>query len=126
MNGRDWLLLLVRTSGFALVTAIGGWLTIPVTAAIWSALPTNERHREVKIALAAAACWALMLLWGARQGDTGRLLDVLGGTLQVPPASLVALTLALPALLAWSASEIATFASLHARGILARRGAPPA
>lgn len=107
MSARDWILLVVRTTGFALVTATGGWLTVPLTAAVWSALPTAERHRELRLALAAALSWALLLLWNARQGDMSRLLAVLGGTLQVPPASLVVLTLAIPALLAWSASVVA-------------------
>ena len=111
MSARDWILLVVRAAGFALVTATGGWLTIPLTAAVWSALPTAERHREIRLALAAVVSWTLLLLWSARQGDTGRLLAVLGGTLQVPPASLIVLTLAIPALLAWSASVVA-----HAMG----------
>lgn len=123
MTGRDWTLLIVRTTGFALVTATGGWLTIPLTAAVWSALPTGERHREVKLALAAVLSWGFLLLLGAREGDTPRLLAVLGGTLQVPPVSLIVLTLALPALLAWSASVIATFGSRLAVRVAARRSA---
>jgi hypothetical protein len=123
MKARDWILLVVRATGFALVTATGGWLTIPLTAAVWSALPTGERHRELKLALAAVVSWALLLAWDARQGDSGRLLDVLGGTLQVPPASLIVLTLALPALLAWSASVIADAIGRLASRFAARRSA---
>jgi hypothetical protein len=121
MNARDWILLLVRAGGFTLVMALGGWLTIPVTAAVWSSLPTLERHREVKIALAAVVCWASLLLWNAQQGDMHRLLAVLGGTLQVAPVSLIVLTLALPALLAWSASVIASFISRLVLQVVARR-----
>ena len=54
-----------------------------------------------------------------------RLLAVLSGTLQVPPVSLFVLTLALPALLAWSASVIATLASRFAISLAARRVKPP-
>jgi hypothetical protein len=121
MNARDWILLVVRTGGFALVMALGGWLTIPVTAAVWSSLPTLERHRELKIALAAVVCWASLLLWNAQQGDVHRLLAVLGGTLQVAPVSLIVLTLALPALLAWSASVLASLVSGLVMRVMARR-----
>lgn len=123
MTARDWTLLIVRATGFALVTATGGWLTIPLTAAVWSALPTGERHREAKLALAAVLSWALLLLLSAREGDTRRLLAVLAGTLQVPAVSLIVLTLALPALLAWSASVIAGLASRYVTRIAARRAA---
>ena len=125
MIARDWILLVVRATGFALVTATGGWLTVPVTAAVWSALPTAERHREIKLALAAVLSWALLLLWNARQGDTSRLLAVLGGTLQVPPVSLIVLTLALPALLAWSASVVANAIGRLAGLLTARQSARP-
>jgi len=125
MIARDWILLVVRATGFALVTATGGWLTIPLTAAVWSALPTAERHREIKLALAAVLSWALLLLWNARQGDTSRLLAVLGGTLQVPPVSLIVLTLALPALLAWSASIVASAVGRFVARLTARRPPQP-
>ena len=123
MNARDWLLLVLRATGFALLMSVGGWLTIPLTAAVWSSLPTTERHREIKLALAAVISWALILLWSAQQGDMGRLLAVLGGTLQIAPAALVVLTLALPVLLAWSASVIATFFSRKFFRLAARRAA---
>ena len=123
MRARDWILLVVRATGFALVTATGGWFTIPLTAAVWSALPTAERHREIRLALAAVVSWSVLLLWNARQGDMSRLLAVLVGTLQVPPASLVVLTLAIPALLAWSASVIANAIGRLAGRLAARRSA---
>jgi len=110
MNARDWVLLVVRATGFALVTLTGG---------------TAERHREVRLALAAVVSWTLLLIWNARQGDTSRLLSVLGGTLQVPPASLVVLTLAIPALLAWSASVVANAIGRRVSRLTARRSARP-
>jgi hypothetical protein len=124
MNARDWILLIVRATGFALVTATGGWMTVPLTAGVWSALPTGERHREVKLALAAVLSWSVLLYWSTRQGDTGRLLAVLGGTLQVPPVSLIVLTLAIPALLAWSASVVASALGRWATRLASRRTAP--
>lgn len=106
MSGRDWLLLVVRTAGFALVTATGGWATIPLTAAVWSALATAERTREMRLALAAMLSWAALLAWSAQRGDASALLALLGDVLRVPGWTLVLLTLALPGLLAWSASVV--------------------
>ena len=107
MSARDWVLLVVRATGFALVTATGGWATIPLTAAVWSALATAERHREFRLALAAMLSWALLLSWAASRGDASALLALLGDTLRVPGWSLVLLTLAVPGLLAWSAAVVA-------------------
>lgn len=108
MKARDWVLLVVRTAGFALVTATGGWATIPLTAAVWSAIATAERNRELRLALAAMASWGLLLAWSSGRGDGGRLLALLGDVLRVPGWSLLLLTLALPGLLAWSASVVAS------------------
>ena len=118
MSARDWLLLVVRATGFALVTAMGGWIAIPVTAAVWSTLATAERRRELRIALAAAASWALLLGWGADGAGTRRLLSLLGGIFGVPGWTLLLLTLAIPALLAWGAAVVASAvsAAIAARG----------
>lgn len=107
MSRRDWVLLVVRATGFVLVTVTGGWATIPLTAAVWSALATAERHRELRLALAAMLSWALLLAWAASRGDFSALLALLGDTLRVPGWTLVLLTLAIPGLLAWSAAVVA-------------------
>lgn len=106
MSGRDWVLFIVRTTGFALVTATGGWLAVPVTAAVWSTLATAERHRALRLAMAASASWALLLAWSTSSGGSTRLLSLLGGIFHIPGWSFVVLTLAVPALLAWSAAVV--------------------
>ncbi|MFL5562599.1 MAG: hypothetical protein ACJ79K_14100 [Gemmatimonadaceae bacterium] len=121
MNGRDVLLFIVRTTGFALVTATGGWLAVPVTAAVWSTLATAERRRELHLALAAAASWALLLLWGSASVSDARLLSLLGGIFQVPGWTFVLLTLAVPALLAWSAAVVTSSVSREVAAWRARR-----
>lgn len=118
MRLRDWVLLLVRTTGFALVTATGGWLAVPVTAAVWSTLASAEQRRELRLALAASASWALLLVWTSTGGGTKRLLALLGGIFGVPGWAFVLLTLAVPALLAWSAAVVTTAISSE---IAARR-----
>ena len=106
MKARDWVLFLVRTTGFALVTATGGWLAVPVTAAVWSTLASAEQRRELRLAVAASASWALLLAWTSSSGGTGKLLALLGGIFHVPGWVFVLLTLAVPALLAWSAAVV--------------------
>jgi hypothetical protein len=120
MKGRDVLLFIVRTTGFALVTATGGWLAVPVTAAVWSTLASAEARRELHLALAASASWALLMLWGASSASNARLLALLGGIFHVPGWSFVLLTLAVPALLAWSAGVVTSTIS---REISDRRAA---
>ena len=123
MKTRDWVLFFVRTTGFALVTATGGWLAVPVTAAVWSTLATAEQRRELRLALSASASWALLLVWGSTSGGTKHLLEVLGGIFGIPGWSFVVLTLAVPALLAWSAAVVAGAISAGIAAQRARRAA---
>jgi hypothetical protein len=121
MKVRDWVLLLVRTTGFALVTATGGWLAVPVTAAVWSTLASAEQRRELRLALAASASWALLLVWTSTGGETTKLLALLGGIFGVPGWAFVLLTLAVPALLAWSAAVVTSAISSEIAARRARR-----
>lgn len=118
MKIRDWVLLVVRTTGFALVTATGGWLAVPVTAAVWSTLASAEQRRELRLALAASASWALLLMWTSTGAGTRKLLALLGELFGVPGWAFVLLTLAVPALLAWSAAVVTNAVSSE---IAARR-----
>ena len=106
MRARDLVLFIVRTTGFALVTATGGWLAVPVTAAVWSTLASAERYRELRLALAAAASWGLLLAWSSSGAGNARLLALIGAIFHVPGWAFVLLTLAVPALLAWSAAVV--------------------
>ena len=121
MRVRDWVLLLVRTTGFALVTATGGWLAVPVTAAVWSTLASAEQRRELRLALAASASWALLLVWTSTAPGTRRLLALLGGIFGIPGWTFVLLTLAVPALLAWSAAVVTNAISSEIAARRARR-----
>ena len=126
MSARDWVLFIVRTTGFALVTATGGWLAVPVTAAVWSTLASAERHRELRLAIAAAASWALLLAWSSSGAATGKMLALLGEIFRVPGWAFVLLTLAVPALLAWSAAVVTSAISeeVSARRARARLSLP--
>jgi len=106
MSARDLVLFIVRTTGFALVTATGGWLAVPVPAAVWSTLASAERHRELRLALAASASWGLLVAWTSSGVAAGKMLALLGEIFRVPGWAFVLLTLAVPALLAWSAAVV--------------------
>jgi hypothetical protein len=126
MKARDWVLFVIRTTGFALVTATGGWLAVPVTAAVWSTLASAERHRAMRLALAAGASWALLLAWSSSGAETSKLLALLGAIFHIPGWTFVLLTLAVPALLAWSAAVVtsAISAGISERRARARLGGP--
>lgn len=124
MSARDVVLFVIRAFGFALLTAMGGWPVVPLTAALWSTLATAERRRDMHLALAAAAGWGLLLAWRAMQGATGRAAVLLSGIFAPAPATqgpapwtFVLLTLAVAALLAWSAAVVV---GTLTRGIAAR------
>ena len=126
MKARDWVLFVIRTTGFALVTATGGWLAVPVTAAVWSTLASAERHRAMRLALAAGASWALLLAWSSSGAETAKLLALLGAIFRVPGWTFVLLTLAVPALLAWSAAVVTSAISseISERRVRARLAGP--
>lgn len=124
MSARDVVLFVIRALGFALLTAMGGWAVVPLTAALWSTLATAERRRDFHLAIAAAAGWGLLLAWGAVHGGTGRAAALLSGIFAMggasrgpPPWTFVLLTLAIAALLAWSSAVVV---GTLTRGIAAR------
>lgn len=128
MKARDVVLFVIRALGFALLTAMGGWVVVPLTAALWSTLATAERRRDLHLALAAAAGWGLLLAWGTAQGETGRAAALLSGifargeTARGPaPWTFVLLTLAVAALLAWSAAVVVGTVAREIGGRVARR-----
>ncbi len=128
MSGRDLVLFVIRALGFALLTAMGGWVVVPLTSALWSTLATAERRRDLHLALAAAAGWGLLLAWGSGNGATSRAAALLSGvfapgasTEGPAPWTFVLLTLAVAALLAWSAAVVAGTLTRAVAARVARR-----
>lgn len=123
MRGRTLILFLLRLAGFALVTAAGGWLAVPVSAAFWVLLAREERGRELSLALAAGAAWGVLVAWSLHGTSAGRLFALLAGIFRVPGWTLVLLTMAIPALLAWSAAVVAGDVAATLQANAARRRA---
>ncbi len=92
---------------FAVASALVGWWTVPIVAALWGLVPTGRPW--LSAALAAASSWAALLLLTALEGPVGELAVVLGGVMGLPAAGLLLLTLILPAILAGSAAELSAF-----------------
>lgn len=99
----------------ALLTAVvtwglGWWGVVPVAAVVgWYF--RDVRRIAAWTALGSLLGWAVLLGGDALGGRFGPLAHALGGTLGVPAVALVLLTLALPALLGWSAAKVAVFAA---------------
>lgn len=95
---------------FALATVWLGWWAVPLIGAIWGAFKASGERPGPSTAAAAAAGWALLLLWRATQGPIVELADKVGAILRLPGVGFMALTLAFAALLAGSAAGLAAVA----------------
>ncbi len=85
--------------------AMGWWAVVPIAVvAAW--FLRDVRGVVSSITIGAALGWALLLGIDAMGGRLGALTSVLAGTLGAPAAAVVFVTLAFPALLAWSAATL--------------------
>lgn len=90
----------------AIATVVVGWWTVPVIAGIWT-LAAPRRAAVIYAAFAGAAAWGVTLLLIARVGPVGAVDGLLAQIMNVPPRTLIGLTLAYGALLAGSAALLA-------------------
>lgn len=81
-------------------TWLGGWWAVAIVAFAAGCLACSP----ALVAAGCAAGWLVLLLADALAGSIGRVADALGGVMGLPPIALFAVTLALPALLGWSAA----------------------
>ncbi|MBV9878932.1 MAG: hypothetical protein JO180_00470 [Gemmatirosa sp.] len=99
-----FLLLVVL---FALGTFLAGWWAVPALALVWGlAAGRLARRPAASAALAAMVAWAALLVFDAGGGRLGALGDLFGAIAKLPAPVFFALTLAFPALLAWSAAAL--------------------
>lgn len=90
----------------AALTWLVGWWGV-VLAAVVVGLLLRQDGGGWRVALAAAAAWGALLLADATVGPFRAVAGALAGVLRVPAPVLVLLTLAFPALVAWSAATLA-------------------
>jgi hypothetical protein len=101
------MIIPIVAAAMAALTWLVGWWAVPVVAAFVGSVLYVRDGMAWRMALAAAMAWTLLLLVNAASGRLGVAATTLGGVLRVPGVVLVLITLAFPALLAWSAATVA-------------------
>ena len=91
----------------AAATAVGGWWSIPVLAAIWMRVLPRDVATAALCAIGAACGWALLLAWDAAQGPVGTVARRVGGVFLLPDWGFAGFTLLFAALLAATAAAAA-------------------
>lgn len=112
------MVLALVTALFAVGTALLGWWTVPLVAALWG-LAGPGAGVWWRAFVAGAVAWGSLLFLAAYRGPAGELADRLGQIFGTSGAVVILATLILPGLAASTAAELA--ASLRR---LAREGAP--
>lgn len=100
------IFVLVVALAMAALTWLIGWWGVLLAALIVGYVFRREGGGGWRIALAAAVAWGALLLGDAAAGPLDRVVQTLGAVLRVPGVIVVLLTLAFPALLAWSAATL--------------------
>ena len=90
----------------AAFTWLLGWWGVLLAAAIVGFVHFRVGGGGWRVALAGAVAWGALLVVDAAAGAFGTVSRTLAGVLRVPGPALVLLTLAFPALLAWSAATL--------------------
>lgn len=104
---------------FAAGTLLVAWWTVPAIGLVWGLAAGRMRGHAWRAALAAALAWLVLLVVDAAGGPLLGLGTLFGAVARVPSAAFFALTLAFPALLAWSAAALG--GSVWPRSTPARR-----
>ncbi len=92
----------------AAATWVAGWWGVALVALVCGAVWYDRRAVASRVTLGAVLGWAALLIVDASGGGLGRVMGVVGGVLRIPGVALLLLTLAFVALLAWSASTVAS------------------
>src|SRR5258708_9739135 len=93
-------------TAFALATFVAGWWAVPLVAAVYAAITTQQRSSALVSGVSAMLGWGALLAIAASRGPIGTLATELGGVLQIKPMSMYAITIAFPGLLAISAALV--------------------
>lgn len=90
---------------FAAGTWFFGWYAVPIAAAIY-ALVLRKSYAPGEAALAALLAWGALLARAAVAPSFSTLLARMGGIFPIPGTAVLALTLVIAVLLAWSGARI--------------------
>jgi hypothetical protein len=100
------IFVLVVSAAMAALTWLLGWWGVLLAAAIVGYVFHDYDGGGWRVALSAALAWGALLAVDALVGPFDVVAGTLGGVLRVPGVALVLITLAFPALLAWSAATV--------------------
>ena len=100
------IFVLVVATAMAALTWVISWWGVLLAALVVGYVFSAEGGGGWRIALAGALAWSALLGVDAASGSVGGVTRMLGGVMGVPGFLLVLLTLAFPALLAWSAATV--------------------
>ena len=107
-------------TAFALATFVIGWWAVPLVAAVYAAITTQQRSSALVSGISAMLGWGALLAITASRGPIGTLATELGGVLQIKPMGVYAITIAFPGLLAISAAVVSRAVFSNRSGL--RRG----
>ena len=99
--------VLVVAAMMAALTWLVGWWGVPLVACVVGVVHHRQGGGGWRVALAAVLAWGALLAGDAVAGSFGAVAHAVGGVVRVPGPLLVLITLAFPALLAWSAATLA-------------------
>jgi hypothetical protein len=91
----------------AAATALGGWWTVPLLAALWVRVLPSDRRGPATTVVGAAAGWLALLGVEALHGPIPALATLLSAVLGLPRAGFLLATVLFPAALAGSAAILA-------------------
>ena len=103
-------------TAFALATFVAGWWAVPLVAAVYAAITTQQRSSAIVSGVSAMLGWGALLAITASRGPIGTLAAELGGVLQIKPMGVYAITIAFPGLLAISAAVVSRAVFATKRG----------
>jgi hypothetical protein len=98
------LALLGVAAGVAMVTWLAGWWGVIVAAFVAGVVLHARRGAAWLVALACVVAWGAIIVASSVGGRFAALASAVGGTMGVPAAALVIVTLLFGALLGWSAA----------------------
>lgn len=81
-----------------------GWIAVPIVAFGIGLSSIAPRYAGLHAGLA----WLLLLVADAAHGAFGRLAGMLAGAMGIPGIVLIAVTIAFPVILGWSAASVGT------------------
>ena len=93
--------------GVAGLTWLVGWWGVAIVALIVGFAYRSEGGRPWRVALGASEGWAILLLIDTFDGRFGRVATTVAGSMSLPAAALLIVTLLFPALIGWSAATVA-------------------